>query len=208
MTLTTICLLWNTIGGTLISYAGEYRHTELPRRLEIAKIVDGPVPHAMKWVKSTMIIPADAPASLFPADNLQLDDLPPGLDSIKIPLPTIFGEDAKVHLYIVYGWSTSGLDELRSATLDSAKIQGRDIEVWTSRPVVLHPPGARGTADMRFVGWDITVGKLKPGDYSATLYTCRDTLRMGQKSGQSPEVAITESYNLWKEFTITVKEGD
>jgi hypothetical protein len=61
---------------------------------------------------------------------------------------------------------------------------------------------------MRFIGWDITVGTLQPGDYSVTLFISRDTLRMGQKSGQSSEVAITGSYNRWKEFTITVKEGD
>lgn len=207
-TLIILCLLWNTIGGMLICQAGEYRRTKLPRRLEITKIVDGPIPHAMRWVKAAMIIPADGPASLFAADGLQLDDVPPGLDSIKIPVNASFREDADVHLYLVYGWSPWGLDELRSATLDSAKIQGRDLEIWTSRPVVLHPPGARGTADMRFVGWDITVGKLQPGDYSVTLYGRRDTLQTGQSFAQSSEVGMTGGYKLWKEFTITVKESD
>jgi hypothetical protein len=200
-------MLWEAIGGTPVCHAGEFRRTEIPRQLEFTKITEGSIPQMLRWGKAALIIPAEGPALDFPIDGLSVDTEAADLDSLQMPIEATFGEEADLHLYLVYGWSTSGLDELRSATLDSAQIVGKSIEIWTSRPVILYPPGTRGTADMRFVGWDIAMGNLRPGEYTTIVYTKRDTLRRGTDPGSGVDTAKID-YRLWKEFKVTVEEGD
>ncbi len=161
----------------------------------------------MRWGKAALIIPAEGAALDFPVDGLNINIETADLDSLHMPIEVAFSEGADLHLYLVYGWSTSGLDELRSATLDSAQIVGKSIEIWTSRPVVQYGPGVRGTADMRFIGWDIAVGNLRPSDYTTTVYTKRDTLRRGSDPG-SGVGAAKSNYRLWNEFKVAVEKGD
>jgi hypothetical protein len=82
-------------------------------------------------------------------------------------------------LFVIYGWSTSGADELRRAAVDSVIVEGHSINVYVSRPLVQLDGMVGGTADMRFVGWEIPLSEtLASGSYKAVLHLRRDTIRV------------------------------
>jgi hypothetical protein len=83
-----------------------------------------------------------------------------------------------LHLYLLYGWSSSGTDELRSVTVDSAVVSGGEIRLYVSRPVMIYDGPVMGTADMKFIGWDIPLDILEGGRYVLSLFEKRDRIKI------------------------------
>jgi hypothetical protein len=104
-------------------------------------------------------------------------------------------------LYVLFGWSTSGADELRRAAVDSVIVNGNLINVYVSRPKVELDGAVGGTADMRFVGWEIPLwGKLPPGNYEAQLHLRRDTIRVRTMPAFNEEKVVGEGYKRLAEI--------
>jgi len=62
---------------------------------------------------------------------------------------------------------------------------------------------AMGTADMRFIGWDIGVGRLETGDYNVNLFIRRDTVKITAKP-YSRVVSEGEGYKLRGKVTVPI----
>jgi len=80
----------------------------------------------MQWKKSTVFAVANSPQLEF---HEWLRAIPAGLDTVKAQAWT--SQDAAAQeLFLLYGWSTSGADELRRAAVDSIIASGREVKVF------------------------------------------------------------------------------
>ena len=173
------------------------------KRLGIAPITNDVIPDAMQWNRAAVLAASGNSVEDLSKQLRELDSKESDLDSVKIfPVPFL-NDREDVHVYLLYGWSSSGLDELRSASLDSAKIEGRDINIYASRPEVQMTGSVMGTADMRFIGWDVNIGRLEAGDYSVNLFIRRDTVKITAKP-YSRVVSEGEGYKLRGKVTIPI----
>ncbi len=142
------------------------------QQLPTTHIMFGSLPEAMQWKKTAAFAVAGKTNSAF---TQWLRDLPEGLDTVTVNVETLqTGDPAAV--YLLFGWSNSGTDELRRATLDSVLMAGHQICLYASRPQVEFEGSIMGTADMRFVGWEIPLDQLKQGIYQAQLFLRRDRI--------------------------------
>ena len=159
--------------------------------LQAQRIEMGAVADAMQWKKSAVFALAD------PAGQDLLDWLrqaPAGLETMNV-FKSDGSQTAPRSLFVLYGWSTSGADELRRAAVDSAIVEGHSINVYVSRPQVQLDGMVGGTADMRFVGWEIPLlESLASGSYKAVLHVRRDTIRVFMKPSIREEKVVGEGY--------------
>jgi len=160
---------------------------ELPaQRIEMGAVAD-----AMQWNKSAVFALADPSGPEF-MDWLR--QAPAGLETTNI-FKSSSAQTPPRSLFVLYGWSTSGADELRRASVDSVIVAGHSINVYVSRPQVQLDGMVGGTADMRFVGWEIPLsGPLASGSYQAVLHVRRDTIRVLMQPTIREEKVIGEGY--------------
>jgi hypothetical protein len=144
------------------------------QNLIAVRLQDGSIPEAMQWKKATVFSAAE---SSQPEFHEWLQALPGGLDTVKTQ-SWESPDPKRPDLYVLLGWSTSGSDELRRATVDSIVTVGRRVNVYVSRPIVNAQGGLMGTADMQFVGWQINLKDLPRGEYDAKLFMRRDTINI------------------------------
>lgn len=149
----------------------------LPRtELQAVRLETGVIPAAMQWKKAAVFALANPEAGDF---LTWLKDLPDGLEKVN---SATFSDNSrpKCSLFVLFGWSTSGADELRRAAVDSVVASGRELNVYVSRPQVELNAGFMGTADMRFVGWEIPLGSWQQAgkEHKALLHLRRDTIRI------------------------------
>lgn len=173
------------------------------RVLSAISIRQGDIPKAMQWKRQTVLTPwvgerdillhtlRNLPASASNEDNVIT--LPVG----KIPA---FGD---LHIYLLYGWSTSGRDALRSIAVDSAVIAGDEIRIYVSRPELIYEGSVAGTADMKFIGWDIATAELAGGDYRVLLFEKRDRVKISTQP-YSRVVEAKGKYQMKKELDFQV----
>lgn len=137
----------------------------------------GNIPDAMQWDKSAVFAVADSGGNDF---TEWLRQVPEGLDRVKSGVWT-FELAIKPRLYVLFGWSPSGADELRRTGVDSAVVKRDQIAVYVSRPHLMSDAPLMGTADMRFVGWEIPLDGLDSGKYKADFFIRRDTITIHTK---------------------------
>lgn len=177
------------------------------RRLDFTSIIQGQIPDAMQWKRAAVFAADEANATDLLSYLHKLTETKSDLDSVRTLPSAGLPENGEIHVYFLYGWSPSGADELRSASLDSALISGQEIRIYVSRPVIQTTGYMAGTADMRFIGWDVTAGRLDAGEYSAKLYVQRDTVKVTAKP-YSKVVLSGRGYTIAREMTMVVGKSD
>lgn len=145
----------------------------------------------MQWKRAAVFAATD---SARPDFLSWLQSLPGGLDTVKVqswqPVPP-----QQPNLYVLFGWSTSGADELRRATIDSVVATNKQVDVYVSRPLVEAQGGLMGTADMKFVGWEINLDDHLPaGHYTGRMLVRRDTIKVSTKPGFSEAKVAGRGY--------------
>ena len=173
-------------------------------KLTAEPLREGAIPEAMQWKKAAIF----AAASIESPDFLGwLKTVPDGLDAVKAKAwDTV--SPRQPDLFVLYGWSTSGADELRRATIDSVIAKGANVDVYVSRPIIDAGSGLMGTADMQFVGWKIPVSSLAAGQYSARLHERRDTVKITTRPAFKEEKVAGRGYQRvadLKFFILSVK---
>lgn len=146
------------------------------RRLMIApaRIESGPIANALQWKKAAVFAVGDAGKDDFIEWLFKARE---GLDFVQSGV-WIGSAEAPGDLYVLFGWSPSGADELRRAALDSVIVRENEIRVYVSRPELQVETALMGTSDMRFIGWKIPLLGLPPGNYTAFLHSKRDVIRI------------------------------
>ncbi len=175
----------------------------LSQRLLANRLETGAVPSTLQWKKAAVFAIASPQQETF----LQwLQEIPGDLETVS--LKTWDPDHQRpLSLFMLFGWSTSGADELRRVTLDSAVVKGSQVDVYVSRPHIISAAPGMGTADMRFVGWEIPLKDLAPGTYVANLYLRRDTITMPQEPGTEKQVE-TIGYQNAGELNFAVLQAD
>ena len=172
------------------------------QKLIAKRIQIGKIPEAMQWKKAAVFA--------FTGENQQelldyLNDIPAGLDSTR----TVYWEPSEgltPSIYLLYGWSNSGTDELRRASLDSVMVNGNTIKVFASRPFVHVDGHLAGTADMKFHGWEIPLRKLDSTSWQVELYVQRDTIEITTKPFSQVETK-GEGYKMVSVINCTWEEN-
>jgi len=175
----------------------------LPRiEVQASRLESGAIPTAMQWKKAAVFAVA-SPAKAQFLDWLK--QLPDGLETVN---PGKFSDEtgALPSLFVLYGWSTSGADELRRAAVDSVILAGHQVNVYISRPYVETDASFMGTADMRFVGWEIPLSKLEAGEYQALLQIRRDTIKITGKPPFREEKVAGKGYEKMSELQFRMPE--
>ncbi len=139
-----------------------------------ARIESGPVADALQWKKAAVFAIGDPQQNDFVE---WLCEAREGLESVQSGV-WIGSAEAPGDLYVLFGWSPSGADELRRATLDSVIVRDNEIRVYVSRPELQVETALMGTSDMRFIGWKIPLQGLTSGNYAAFLHIKRDIIRI------------------------------
>jgi hypothetical protein len=139
-----------------------------------ARIESGPVADALQWKKAAVFAVGDPRQDDFIE---WLCEAREGLDPVQSGI-WMGSAEAPGDLYVLFGWSPSGADELRRATLDSVIVKENEIRVYISRPELQVETALMGTSDMRFIGWRIPLLGLTPGKYAAFLHIKRDVIRI------------------------------
>ena len=159
--------------------------------LQAQRIEMGAVADAMQWKKSAVFALADPAGPQF---TEWLRQAPAGLETMNI-FKDSGAQSPSRSLFVLYGWSTSGADELRRASIDSVIVAGHSVNVYVSRPQVQLDGMVGGTADMRFVGWEIPLSEpLAAGSYKAMLYVRRDSVRVLMQPSFHEEKIAGEGY--------------
>ena len=159
----------------------------------------GKLADAMQWKKTSVFAVAggDQEEIISWLRKMQED-----LDSIKTAVwSTGSGEIAR--MYLLLGWSNWGADELRRASVDSVIAADGEIRVYVSRPHLLLEGSVMGTADMHFVGWEIPLEKLNPGDYTAQFYLQRDTITVKTQTHSEVRIGSGE-YEMVRELKFRI----
>ncbi|MCX6641354.1 MAG: hypothetical protein NTW14_12895 [bacterium] len=146
--------------------------------LQVVAINDGSLPEAMQWKRTTVFAVANENDPLLASYLKQVTNKEGQVVTSPTPPPDLTG---MAQLYLLLGWSTGGLDELRAAKLDSAVISDREIKVWLWKPSLQPDEGVMGTADMKFVGWKIDPRELAEGNYTVKLYVSRGKVKAGSE---------------------------
>jgi hypothetical protein len=170
--------------------------------LQAQAITDGSIPSAMQWKKATVL------AVTVPQDEAFTGFLS-GLEMNADQVHTFAGEPqagVTPHLYALYGWSNSGRDELRQATLDSVLARGATIDVYVTRPQVQMPNSVMGTADMKFIGWEAPLPDLEDGEYTARLMVSRPVLVFSERGER--ETTQAADYEKAAEVKFQVPDDD
>lgn len=195
-TATILFIITTVIVSGCACFGGNKSSCVLTRKdeqsLKANAINNGPIPESMQWKRTTVFTAADEAS---PALLDRLKKLP---ESVTVQSPMLEPDLTTPNLYLLLGWSTGGLDELRAARLDSATMTGNEIKVWLWKPNLESIEGVMGTADMKFIGWQINPGKLSAGEYRAKLYVQHGTF----KAGDSGPRGLQGSPELVKELTF------
>jgi hypothetical protein len=170
--------------------------------LTVSQIQQGSIPEAMQWKKIAILTPAAGETNDLLSYLRDLDEKEIAPDSIVSPPGDILLGDFS-HIYFLLGWSGIGTDERRSATMDSAVFQGSEIRLYVSRPELVFEGSVMGTADMKFVGWDVDVWQLTAGEYSVRLLIKRDRIRI-QAQPYARVVEADGKYQLKKVLRFNV----
>lgn len=189
------CTLLDTLGSPFACHGKGQSHLNL----KADPINMGSIPDAMQWDKSAVFAVADSGGKDF---TEWLRQVPAGFDSIKSGVWTLDLEVAP-RLFMLFGWSPSGADELRRVRVDSAVVKGNQVGIYVSRPHVLSDAPLMGTADMRFVGWEIPLDGLDSGKYTADLFIRRDTITIHTKPFYE-ELNVGEGYEKAAELRFTI----
>ncbi|MFH1861404.1 MAG: hypothetical protein ABH878_01210 [bacterium] len=147
---------------------------EEPAAFEVSPILDGAVPSAMQWKKAGVLAAVNGGSQNF---HSWLKELPESPNKIW----TFAGnnrDSESLRLYLLLGWSPSGADEMRRAGIDSVRAISDQINIYLSRPTLQVDGSLMGTADMRFVGWEISLEDLSEGLYQANLLQQRQLVRI------------------------------
>ncbi len=146
----------------------------------VVKVIrGGDIAEAMRWKRATILSPWVGGYKEPLLNFLRLiEDKDYDLDSVLTSPVENVPALGDIHLYLLLGWSGSGLDEMRMAAVDSVNIEESDIRIFASRPRVQYDDVMAGTDDMKFIGWDVNVGKLKIGSYTLKLFVQRDLIRI------------------------------
>jgi len=172
----------------------------------ITPMQSGEIPDAMRWKKVTVLSPWGGDYKEPLLNYLRLiENEEYSIETVLLPAMNAIPALGKVRLYLLYGWSGSGSDEMRSATVDSVTMDQQTIRLYTSRPELRYTEAMMGTDDMRFIGWDINIGKLEPGGYQVRLYMKRDVIQI-EPYPQGRSILKRDNYSLIKEVGFTVLE--
>ncbi len=168
--------------------------------LQVQRIESGDLPAALEWRKTSIF------AVAVPSEPEFIEWVcaaPEGVDQIAAKAwdaPAGVAPSA----FVLYGWSNSGADELRRASLDSALVAEDVVNIYVSRPKVNLEGGISGTADMRFVGWEVSLKGLDPGQYSAILHVRRDIISVrGRPPGEERQAA--DGYQKMSELHFAIR---
>ncbi len=172
------------------------------QQLRALPITQGAIPEAMRWKKVTVLTPWVGETSLLleflknlPQEETAGEIFTPPLGDIPLM--------EELHLYLLYGWSSSGRDEMRSITVDSATVSGAEIKIYVSRPEVVYEGPVMGTADMKFIGWDFPLGFPPGKDCEVLLYEKRDRVRVSAQP-YSRSVEAEGRYQLKKKIQFNI----
>jgi hypothetical protein len=155
----------------------------------------------MQWKKAAVFA---ASASDRPEFLEWLRTVPGGLDTVKAQAWETT-EAGSPDLFALLGWSTSGADELRRASVDSIAVHEHQLNVYLSRPQVEASTGVMGTADMQFVGWRIPLGALPAGKYQSRLLVRRDTVKIRTVPTFHEEIITGKGYEDAARLEFTLK---
>jgi len=173
--------------------------------LQATRLESGAIPTAMQWKKAAAFALANPEAS----DFLDwLTGLPEGLEKVNLATFSDNSRPASA-LYVLFGWSNSGADELRRARMDSVTVTGREIDIYVSRPQVEASFSLMGTADMRFIGWEIPLATLPPGiKHQARMHVRRDTIRISGKPPYEETIEAGGGYEKAGEIEFKKSRAD
>ncbi|RJP79561.1 MAG: hypothetical protein C4524_05085 [Candidatus Zixiibacteriota bacterium] len=160
----------------------------------------GAVPEALQWKKAAVLAVAVPQSPAWAEFLRQVED---GTDDVR----TWVGEPQAgmaPRLYVIYGWSNSGADELRRVSLDSIQVRGETVDVYVTRPQVQLPNSIMGTADMKFIGWEAPLQGLDPGEYTARLMVRRPTLIISETGQRQMQEEVP--YDPVKELQFRLPE--
>jgi hypothetical protein len=180
-----------------------------PQELEIQQLParSGTIPNSMPYLKQTVLaITTDNSEELQTfLDQLEEDNLTG--DAVVFYRASDISAETSTMIYLLYGWSGWGGDDMRNISVDSTLIAGNMIDIYTSRPQLIYDEPIMGTADMKFIGWQIAAGQLRAGKYFVRLHERRNEIKVTLQP-YSREILTERSYQETTKKTFTVAEPD
>ncbi|MHC4606737.1 MAG: serpin family protein, partial [Planctomycetota bacterium] len=146
------------------------------------------------WRKHDMIAFAGTSTDLPPRAEAHLEKDEKALKSLAALTP-----DHDVRFFLLWGWTRNGADPLnRTRVAASFNPEEKCVKVVVTSARVLDMGSGGGGAAMQYVGFDLPLGRLKPGTYTVkiseiveTFKTLGDTAPKRSKEKPKEEVTFT-----------------
>ncbi|MBU0520417.1 hypothetical protein KJ564_15925 [bacterium] len=165
----------------------------------------GKIQDAMSFKKAT-VIGFNSGEERFKDDLRGIPEEVPE-DTILTFVENSIPTTAKPYIYLLYGWSGWGGDDMRQIRIDSVQLAGHTVNLFVTKPTIEHDQMMVGTDDMRFIGWTIEIDRFEPGDYTLRLFEKKEKVKVTAQS-YTRTVVDEGKYELRKEagFTSVINE--
>ena len=207
--LTIGLIFWGCTPSKQVAMDQPVAGMETPWELEVQQLParSGTLQNSMPYLKQTVLaIITDNEEEL---QNFlgQLEEDGHAEDSVVFFQATDVSAQRSTSIYLLYGWSGWGGDDMRKISIDSTLMVGNAIDIYTSRPQLIYDEPIMGTADMKFVGWHIAAGQLSAGEYFVRLHEKRDEIKV-ELQPYSREILTERPYQEMTKIAFTVAETD